>query len=71
MAERLLAPHEQPAMIVKRRLEQAGYEVVDKLDELGADDLSFLMKFMFKSVRLGGTEVSHSVLVAEVSLYIS
>jgi len=54
--ERLLAPTEQPAMIVKRRLEQAGYEVVDKLDELGAEDLSFLMKFVFKSVRLGGTE---------------
>jgi adenylate cyclase len=44
-------------MIVKRRLEQAGYEVVDKLDELGAEDLSFLMKFVFKSVRLGGTDV--------------
>jgi adenylate cyclase len=56
--ERLLAPAEQPAMIVKRRLEQAGYEIVDKLDELGAADLGFLMKFVFKSVRLGGTEVS-------------
>ena len=52
-AERVLAPTEKPANIVRRRLEQAGYDEADGLEQLGADDLSFLMKFEYKSNVLG------------------
>ncbi|PCH35852.1 adenylate cyclase [Wolfiporia cocos MD-104 SS10] len=51
--ERVLAPTERPANIVRRRLEQAGYDEADGLDMLGAEDLSFLMKFVYKSNVLG------------------
>ena len=49
----MLAPTEKPANIVRRRLEQAGYDEADGLEQLGADDLAFLMKFEFKSNVLG------------------
>jgi adenylate cyclase len=52
-AERVLAQTERPADIVRRRLEQAGYDLVDGLDLLGAEDITFLMKFVYKSQRLG------------------
>lgn len=32
---------------------QAGYETADGLDVLGADDIQFLMKFVYKSNVLG------------------
>ncbi|EMD33719.1 hypothetical protein CERSUDRAFT_87049 [Gelatoporia subvermispora B] len=51
--ERVLAQTERPADIVRRRLEQAGYDVMDGLDLLGADDIHFLMKFVYKSNVLG------------------
>jgi adenylate cyclase len=51
--ERILAQTEKPADIVRRRLEQAGYDVADGLHLLGADDMPFLMKFVFKSQLLG------------------
>lgn len=51
--ERILAQTERPADIVRRRLEQAGYDLVDGLDLLGAEDITFLMKFVYKSQRLG------------------
>ncbi|KAI0267046.1 hypothetical protein BC834DRAFT_822775 [Gloeopeniophorella convolvens] len=51
--ERMLAQTERPADIVRRRLEQAGYDVADGLDMLGGEDLSFLMKFVYKSNVLG------------------
>ncbi|KAK7043114.1 cysteinyl-tRNA synthetase [Paramarasmius palmivorus] len=50
--ERVVAPNERPADIVRRRLEQAGYDVSDGL-ELGGDGLSFLLKFVYKSRQLG------------------
>ncbi|KAG1871333.1 hypothetical protein DFJ58DRAFT_904002 [Suillus subalutaceus] len=43
--ERVLAPTERPAAIVIRRLEQAGYDQ--------ADNMTFLMKFVYKSQLLG------------------
>ena len=49
----MLAQTERPADIVRRRLEQAGYDVADGLDTLGEGDLSFLMKFVYKSTVLG------------------
>ncbi|TFY77249.1 hypothetical protein EWM64_g6760, partial [Hericium alpestre] len=54
--ERLLAHTERPADIVRRRLEQAGYDVADGLENLGGEDLSFLFKFVYKSNVLGPPE---------------
>ncbi|KZT04263.1 adenylate cyclase-like protein, partial [Laetiporus sulphureus 93-53] len=51
--ERVLAPTERPANVVRRRLEQAGYEQKDGLDMLGAGDLAFLMRLVYKSNVLG------------------
>lgn len=49
----MLAATERPADIVRRRLEQAGYEAADGLEKLGGEDLSFLLKFLYKSYALG------------------
>jgi hypothetical protein len=51
--ERVLAQTEKPAAIVRRRLEQAGYEAADGLEKMGGDDLTFLLKFVYKSQLLG------------------
>lgn len=49
----MLAPTERPADLVRRRLEQAGYDVADGLPSLGADEIGFLIKFIYKSNFLG------------------
>ncbi|TFK44074.1 hypothetical protein BDQ12DRAFT_640483 [Crucibulum laeve] len=54
--ERLLAQTERPADIVRRRLEQAGYDAADGLELLGGEGLSFLLKFVYKSQLLGPAE---------------
>ena len=59
----MLAQTERPADIVRRRLEQAGYDVADGLDTLGEGDLSFLMKFVYKSTVLGPA-VRHSTAIS-------
>jgi hypothetical protein len=46
---------ERPAHILQRRLEQAGYDEADGMDILGQEDLSFLVKFVFKSTLLGAS----------------
>ncbi|KAJ6459901.1 adenylate cyclase [Mycena sanguinolenta] len=51
--ERILAQTERPADIVRRRLEQAGYDETDGQDLLGGAGLSFLLKFVYKSLYLG------------------
>ena len=51
--ERILAMTERPADIMRRRLEQAGYTAADGLDMLGADDMRFLLTFVYKSTLLG------------------
>jgi adenylate cyclase len=51
--ERVLAMTERPADIMRRRLEQAGYTSADGLDMLGADDMRFLLTFVYKSTLLG------------------
>lgn len=56
--ERVLAPTERPSDLVRRRLEQAGYDVADGLQTLGADEIGFLIKFIYKSNLLGGAGVS-------------
>lgn len=53
IAERVLAQTERPADIIRRRLEQAGYDMADGLHMLGAEDISFLMKFVYKTQLLG------------------
>ena len=47
---------EKPASIVRRQLQQAGYDDADDLQE--QEDIQFLMKFVYKSNVLGPT-VSH------------
>ncbi|KIP03447.1 hypothetical protein PHLGIDRAFT_130133 [Phlebiopsis gigantea 11061_1 CR5-6] len=47
--ERLLAMSEKPASIVRRRLEQAGYDHADDLRSLAVEDIQYLMKFVYKS----------------------
>ena len=61
LLERVLAPTEKPAGLVKRRLEQAGYDAADGLQTLGSDEIGFLIKFIYKSNLLGGKEVSGSI----------
>ena len=48
-SERLLAMDERPADIVRRRLEQTGYDVTDGWRLLSESGLSFLLRFTFKS----------------------
>ncbi|KAI6121838.1 hypothetical protein F5141DRAFT_538234 [Pisolithus sp. B1] len=54
--ERVLAPTERPAAITRRRLEQAGYDQADSLDYIAAEDMTFLLKFVYKSQLLGASE---------------
>lgn len=49
----MLAPTERPADLVRRRLEQAGYEAADGLPSLGSDEIGFLIKFIYKSDFVG------------------
>lgn len=47
-SERPLGESEKPAILQRRRLEQAGYTESDKLDEIGREDMSFLLKFVYR-----------------------
>ncbi len=54
-----LGSREEPALILRRRMEQAGYSPSDDIDALGGEDLGFLLRFIFRSASLGGgSEVS-------------
>lgn len=48
LVERVLGTHERPITILRRRLEQAGYDESDDLENLGGDDLGFLLRFVFR-----------------------
>ena len=48
-SERILAPHECPAAIVKLRQEQAGYDYEDGVHLFSNEALNMLLKFMYKS----------------------
>ncbi|KAJ7106272.1 hypothetical protein C8R44DRAFT_886151 [Mycena epipterygia] len=54
--ERILAQTERHADIVRRRLEQAGYDEADGEDLLGGSGLSFLLRFVYKTLFLGLAE---------------
>lgn len=58
LAEQALGPNQAPALILHRRLEQAGYTPSDDLDALGGEDMGFLVRFIFKNASLGAVEVS-------------
>ena len=48
--ERILTAIERPAAILKRRLEQMGYDPADNVERLGTEEISFVLRFVFKSV---------------------
>ncbi|WFD07301.1 adenylate cyclase [Malassezia vespertilionis] len=50
-ADRPLAPTERPARILRRRLVQAGYSQMDRLNELGREDMSHIARFVFRPDR--------------------
>lgn len=47
-AERVVGPYERPIRLQLMRLEQAGYTEWDRPEELGREDHSYLVKFIFK-----------------------
>lgn len=55
---RPLGPAERPARIFRRRLLQAGYTEADRLDELGKQDLSFLLRFVYRTDRAATVNMS-------------
>lgn len=51
-ADRPLVASERPARILRRRLVQAGYNDTDELDLLGGEDMSYLLRFVFRPDRM-------------------
>ncbi|KAN0064637.1 cysteinyl-tRNA synthetase [Thecaphora frezii] len=47
-SERPLGGSDKPAQLQRRRLLQAGYTEADGLEEMGRDDLSYLLRFVFR-----------------------
>ncbi len=43
-----MGPSEKPALIQRRRLEQAGYNDSDQIEDMGKEDLSYLLKFVWR-----------------------
>ncbi|KAG8790027.1 cysteinyl-tRNA synthetase [Ceratobasidium sp. 428] len=60
--ERALGNHEKPALIMRRRLDQAGYDDMDQLETIGGEDLRFLLRFVYRSVDLGGPGIDEEEL---------
>ena len=52
--QRQLAPGERPLAIQKRLLEQAGYLGIDRIEEIGREDNSYLCRFTFVPTKLSG-----------------
>lgn len=48
-AERRVGANEKPVLLQKRRFEQAGYTELDKLEDLGREDNSYLCKLVYKA----------------------
>lgn len=51
---RQLDPQERPLLIQKRLLEQAGYTDLDRLEEVGREDNSYLCRFTFIPIKMSG-----------------
>ncbi|SCV70117.1 BQ2448_1511 [Microbotryum intermedium] len=64
--ERRVGANEKPMLLQKRRFEQAGYTELDKLEELGREDNSYLCKFIYKpahpSIAVGEEDVNETSL---------
>ncbi|KAG9009365.1 cysteinyl-tRNA synthetase [Tulasnella sp. JGI-2019a] len=56
--ERVLGVQERPVSILRRRLEQAGYDDSDNLEQLGGEDLTFLLRFVFRDANLTAAQAS-------------
>ncbi|KAG8890172.1 cysteinyl-tRNA synthetase [Tulasnella sp. 332] len=56
--ERVLGVLERPVSILRRRLEQAGYDDTDNLEQLGGDDLTFLLRYVFRDANLTAAQAS-------------
>ena len=52
--QRQLTLGERPIAIQKRLLEQAGYQTIDHLEEIGREDNSYLCRFTFVPTKLSG-----------------
>ncbi|KAH8810132.1 adenylate cyclase-like protein [Flagelloscypha sp. PMI_526] len=59
--ERILASTDKPAGIVKRRMEQAGYDLADGLDLLAGSGLNFMLRFVWKPQLLGGADEERDI----------
>lgn len=53
-AQRQLGPMERPLAIQKRLLEQVGYLPIDRIEEIGREDNSYLVRFTFVPTKLSG-----------------
>ena len=51
---RQLGPGERPIAIQKRLFEQAGYKSIDRIEEIGREDNSYLVRFTFVPTKLSG-----------------
>ncbi|KAJ3027306.1 cysteinyl-tRNA synthetase, partial [Rhizophlyctis rosea] len=51
--ERMLNRTERPLLIQRRLLEDVGYDPIDKIEMMGREDNSYLVKFIFKEVSTG------------------
>jgi adenylate cyclase len=51
---RQLDPQERPLLIQKQLLEQAGYTDLDRLEEVGREDNSYLCRFTFIPIKMSG-----------------
>lgn len=51
---RQLDPQERPLVIQKRLLEQAGYSEVDRIEDVGGEDNSYLCRFTFLPAKMSG-----------------
>ena len=51
---RQLDPQERPLVIQKRLLEQAGYTEIDRIEDIGGEDNSYLCRFTFLHAKMSG-----------------
>ncbi|WFD00834.1 adenylate cyclase [Malassezia yamatoensis] len=57
-ADRPLVASERPARILRRRLLQAGYNEWDRLESLGGEDMSYVLRFMYRPDRFNASQWS-------------
>ena len=55
----MLSSKERPLKLQKQLLEQAGYTENDKLDDLGREDNSYLVRFTFRETTVPRFEVCY------------